>query len=50
MAGDVQSAAWQQGLLLWPKFIEHAGPIIGIPFSWQGAAFFLEAIALEMPS
>ncbi len=32
--------------LLWPKFMEHAGPIIGLPFSWEGAAFFLEAIAL----
>jgi cytochrome bd ubiquinol oxidase subunit I len=32
--------------LLWPKFMEHAGPIIGMPFSWEGAAFFLEAIAL----
>lgn len=32
--------------LLWPTFMEHAGPIIGMPFSWEGAAFFLEAIAL----
>jgi cytochrome d ubiquinol oxidase subunit I len=32
--------------LLWPAFMEHAGPIIGMPFSWEGAAFFLEAIAL----
>ncbi len=32
--------------LLWPGFMEHAGPIIGMPFSWEGAAFFLEAIAL----
>jgi cytochrome d ubiquinol oxidase subunit I len=32
--------------LLWPKFMEHAGPIIGMPFSWEGTAFFLEAIAL----
>jgi cytochrome d ubiquinol oxidase subunit I len=31
--------------LLWPKFMLHAGPIIGMPFSWEGAAFFLEAIA-----
>jgi cytochrome d ubiquinol oxidase subunit I len=30
--------------LLWPKFMEHAGPIIGMPFSWEGAAFFLEAV------
>ena len=27
-------------------FMEHAGPIIGMPFSWEGAAFFVEAIAL----
>ena len=32
--------------LLWPAFMEHAGPIIGMPFSWEGTAFFLEAIAL----
>lgn len=32
--------------LLWPGFMKHAGPIIGMPFSWEGAAFFLEAIAL----
>lgn len=32
--------------LLWPTFMEHAGPIIGMPFSWEGTAFFLEAIAL----
>ena len=32
--------------LLWPKFMQHAGAIIGMPFSWEGTAFFLEAIAL----
>lgn len=32
--------------LLWPTFTEHAGAIIGMPFSWEGAAFFLEAIFL----
>jgi cytochrome d ubiquinol oxidase subunit I len=32
--------------LLWPTFMQHAGPIIGMPFSWEGTAFFLEAIAL----
>lgn len=32
--------------LLWPRFMKHAGPIIGMPFSWEGTAFFLEAIAL----
>src|SRR6476661_4780257 len=32
--------------LLWPRFMEHAGPIIGMPFSWEGTAFFIEAIAI----
>lgn len=32
--------------LLWPEFMTHAGPIIGMPFSLEGAAFFVEAIAL----
>ncbi|HUR11367.1 MAG TPA: cytochrome ubiquinol oxidase subunit I [Flavitalea sp.] len=32
--------------LLWPGFMKHAGPIIGMPFSWEGTAFFIEAIAL----
>lgn len=32
--------------LLWPQFMKHAGPIVGMPFSWEGTAFFLEAIAL----
>ena len=32
--------------LLWPKFMEYAGAIIGMPFSWEGTAFFIEAIAL----
>ncbi|MBC9797062.1 cytochrome ubiquinol oxidase subunit I [Sinomicrobium weinanense] len=32
--------------LLWPKFMLHAGPIIGMPFSLEGTAFFVEAIAL----
>lgn len=32
--------------LLWPKFMEHAGPIIGMPFSLEGTAFFIEAIAI----
>lgn len=34
--------------LLWPEFMRHAGPIIGMPFSWEGTAFFLEAIALGL--
>src|SRR5690349_2711196 len=32
--------------LLWPRFMEHAGAIIGMPFSWEGTAFFIEAIAI----
>jgi cytochrome d ubiquinol oxidase subunit I len=32
--------------LLWPTFMEHAGPIIGMPFSLEGFAFFTEAIFL----
>src|SRR5688572_3788926 len=32
--------------LLWPRFMEQAGPLIGMPFSLEGLAFFLEAIAL----
>jgi len=32
--------------LLWPKFMAFAGPIIGMPFSLEGFAFFLEAIFL----
>ena len=32
--------------LLWPEFMKHAGPVIGMPFSLEGFAFFLEAIFL----
>jgi cytochrome d ubiquinol oxidase subunit I len=32
--------------LLWPEFMKHAGGIFGMPFSWEGTAFFIEAIAL----
>jgi cytochrome d ubiquinol oxidase subunit I len=32
--------------LLWPRFMERAGPIIGMPFSLEGFAFFTEAIFL----
>ncbi len=32
--------------LLFPGFMRHAGAIIGMPFSWEGTAFFVEAIAL----
>jgi cytochrome d ubiquinol oxidase subunit I len=34
--------------LLWPGFMEHAGAVIGMPFSWEGTAFFIEAIALGL--
>jgi cytochrome d ubiquinol oxidase subunit I len=30
--------------LLWPKFMDQAGAIIGMPFSLEGFAFFTEAI------
>jgi cytochrome d ubiquinol oxidase subunit I len=32
--------------VLWPTFMKHAGPIFGMPFSLEGTAFFIEAIAL----
>src|SRR3954466_9663469 len=32
--------------LLWPQFMEFAGPIVGMPFSLEGFAFFTEAIFL----
>jgi cytochrome bd ubiquinol oxidase subunit I len=32
--------------LLWPTFMEFAGPLIGMPFSLEGFAFFTEAIFL----
>jgi cytochrome bd ubiquinol oxidase subunit I len=34
--------------LLWPRFMKHAGPVIGMPFSWEGTAFFIEAIAIGL--
>ncbi len=34
--------------LLWPTFMEHAGPLVGMPFSLEGFAFFLEAIFLGL--
>lgn len=34
--------------LLWPAFMEHAGAIIGMPFSLEGFAFFTEAIFLGL--
>src|SRR5450759_1946557 len=32
--------------LLWPRFMEFAGGIIGLPFALEGFAFFTEAIFL----
>lgn len=32
--------------LLWPDFMAVAGPVVGMPFSLEGFAFFLEAIFL----
>ncbi len=32
--------------MLWPNFMKHAGPIFGLPFSVEGGAFFIEAIAI----
>src|SRR3970040_1000849 len=32
--------------LLWPRFMELAGPVIGMPFSLAGFAFFIQAIFL----
>ena len=34
--------------LLWPRFMEFAGGIIGMPFSLEGFAFFVEAIFLGL--
>lgn len=34
--------------LLWPRFMELAGGIIGMPFSLEGFAFFTEAIFLSV--
>jgi cytochrome d ubiquinol oxidase subunit I len=34
--------------LLWPGFMQHAGAVIGMPFSWEGTAFFIEAIAIGL--
>lgn len=34
--------------ILWPEFMKHAGPIIGMPFSWEGTAFFIEAICIGL--
>ena len=34
--------------LLWPEFMAFAGPMVGLPFSLEGYAFFLEAIFLGL--
>ena len=34
--------------LLWPIFMRYAGGIIGLPFSAEGFAFFIEAIFLGL--
>ena len=34
--------------LLWPSFMEAAGPVFGMPFSLEGTAFFVEAIAFGL--
>ena len=34
--------------LLWPEFMRWAGPIVGLAFSLEGAAFFTEAVFLGL--
>ena len=34
--------------LLWPDFMKYAGAIIGMPFSLEGTAFFVEAICIGL--
>jgi cytochrome d ubiquinol oxidase subunit I len=34
--------------LLWPRFMEFAGPLIGLAFALEGYAFFIEAIFLGL--
>jgi cytochrome d ubiquinol oxidase subunit I len=34
--------------LLWPGFMEQAAPLVGLPFTLEGFAFFLEAIFLGL--
>ena len=34
--------------LLWPEFMRYAGGIIGLPFSLEGFAFFIEAIFIGL--
>jgi len=42
-AGSGTTLSFELGLL-WPEFMRHAGAIIGVPFSAEGFAFFIEAI------
>ena len=35
-------------VLLWPQFMAKAGPVIGLPFSLETYAFFVEAIFLSL--
>ena len=47
--GAVSGTVLSFGLvLLWPQFMRHAGPLVGMPFSLEGFAFFLEAIFLGL--
>src|SRR3712207_6552154 len=34
--------------ILWPDFMERAGPVIGVPISLETYAFFFEAIFLSL--
>jgi cytochrome bd ubiquinol oxidase subunit I len=34
--------------LLWPTFMRYAGSMIGLPFSYEGFAFFIEAIFIGL--
>lgn len=44
-AGSGTALSFQPGIL-WPGFMVHAGPIIGMPFSSEGTALFVEAVAI----
>src|ERR1700749_640513 len=39
---------WFELGLLWPVFMKYAGGIIGLPFSLEGFAFFIEAIFIGL--
>ena len=36
--------------LLWPRFMEHAGPVFGLPFSWEGTAFLSKQLPWDCSS